>query len=88
MLNVTALRVSFGKKELVNIGFSVEHSLALVGQSGSGKSLTLKALLAMLPNSMACELDCDSDFELKAGQTIAFVPQNPFRALSPFTEIK
>jgi peptide/nickel transport system ATP-binding protein len=62
--------------------------LALVGQSGSGKSLTLKALLGMLPSTMSLQLDIDADFELKAGETIAFVPQNPFTALSPLTKIK
>jgi len=88
MLNVTTLQVSFGKKELVNIGFSVEHSLALVGQSGSGKSLTLKALLGMLPASLDSILELDADFVLKRGESVAFVPQNPFTALSPLTTIE
>ena len=30
----------------------------------------------------------DGDFELKAGDTLSFVPQNPFTALSPLTKIK
>jgi len=72
----------------VDISFDIKSSLALVGQSGSGKSLTLKALLGMLPNSMECELMVDGDFELKAGDTLSFVPQNPFTALSPLTKIK
>jgi len=87
-MRVKSLKISLDEKSLVDISFSVNSSLALVGQSGSGKSLTLKALLSMLPSSMRLELDVDADFELKAGETIAFVPQNPFTALSPLTKIK
>ena len=86
-MKITKLKIDLEDKTLVNIDFNIEKSLALVGQSGSGKSLTLKALLGMLPNSMACELQCDADFELKAGKTISFVPQNPFTALSALTKI-
>lgn len=73
---------------LVDISFSIESSLALVGQSGSGKSLTIKALLNMLPSNLEHTLHVKSDFELVAGETIGFVPQNPFTALSPLTKIK
>ena len=87
-MKVTKLKIRLDKKILVDISFNISSSLALVGQSGSGKSLTLKALLGMLPSSMECELECDSDFELIAGKSLAFVPQNPFTALSPLTKIK
>jgi len=86
-MNINKLKISLEEKTLVDINFNINKSLALVGQSGSGKSLTLKALLGMLPDSMKCELDSDGDFELKAGDTISFVPQNPFTALSPLTKI-
>ena len=88
MLEVKSLKISLEEKVLVDIGFAIENSLALVGQSGSGKSLTLKALLNMLPNNMRFDLDVKADFALKAGESIAFVPQNPFTALSPLTKIK
>jgi len=87
-MKINKLKVSLQEKSLVDISFTINKSLALVGQSGSGKSLTLKALLSMLPDSMTCELEHDADFELIAGKTIAFVPQNPFTALSPLTKIK
>lgn len=87
-MKVSKLKITFDEKILVDISFDISSSLALVGQSGSGKSLTLKALLGMLPDSMECELEFDSDFELKAGSSISFVPQNPFTALSPLTKIK
>ena len=86
-MKIDTLKITFEEQLLVNISFSIEKSLALVGQSGSGKSLTLKALLGMLPDSMKSELQCDSDFELIAGKTLSFVPQNPFTALSPLTKI-
>jgi len=87
-MKVTKLKITLDKRLLVDISFDISSSLALVGQSGSGKSLTLKALLGMLPSSMECELECDSNFELIAGKSLAFVPQNPFTALSPLTKIR
>ncbi len=87
-MKISKLKVDLDKKTLVDIDFEITKSLALIGQSGSGKSLTLKALLNMLPSSMECELKLDADFELIAGKTIGFVPQNPFTALSPLTKIR
>ena len=87
-MKVQKLRVSLNENVLVDIGFTINHSLALVGQSGSGKSLTLKALLGMLPSQMSLELEFEADFTLERGRTVAFVPQNPFTALSPLTKIK
>ncbi|MCK9472138.1 ATP-binding cassette domain-containing protein [Sulfurimonas sp.] len=87
-MNVTKLRITIEKKNLVDIAFNISSSLALVGQSGSGKSLTIKALLNMLPKSMELEIEHEGNFELIAGKTLAFVPQNPFTALSPLTKIK
>lgn len=87
-MKIYKLHITLDEQTLVDIKFDITSSLALVGQSGSGKSLTLKALLNMLPNSMKFELEYDGEFELKAGQSIAFVPQNPFTALSPLTKIK
>jgi len=87
-MKISKLHISLKDKVLVDISFSISSSLALVGQSGSGKSLTLKALLGMLPSSMECIIETDADFELKGGKDISFVPQNPFTALSPLTKIK
>ncbi|QOY51855.1 ATP-binding cassette domain-containing protein [Candidatus Sulfurimonas baltica] len=86
-MNISKLHITLDDKTLVDISFNISSSLALVGQSGSGKSLTLKALLGMLPSSMEVELKFEGDFELKAGESLAFVPQNPFTALSPLTKI-
>ena len=87
-MNVSQLKITLHDNTLVDIAFEIHSSLALVGQSGSGKSLTLKALLGMLPQSMQSEILHDNLFELEAGKSIALVPQNPFTALSPLTKIK
>jgi len=87
-MKIKKLKILFNKKNLVNIAFEIKNSLALVGQSGSGKSLTLKALLKMLPYNMTREIEVDVDFDLDNKKNIAFVPQNPFTALSPLTKIK
>ena len=88
MLKGERLVIKYSKRVLVDIAFEIEHSLALVGQSGSGKSLTLKALLGLLPSNLEVQLDYDAPFELKAGKSISFIPQSPFGALSPLTKIK
>jgi peptide/nickel transport system ATP-binding protein len=87
-MNISKLKISLDEKILVDINFTINSSLALVGQSGSGKSLTLKALLNMLPASMSYELKSDESFELLAGKTLSLIPQNPFTALSPLTKIR
>ncbi len=86
-MTVKKLEIKSQEKILVDIAFEIKESLALVGQSGSGKSLTLKALLGMLPKSLDVALDVKSDFPLLRGETVAIVVQNPFTALSPLTKI-
>lgn len=88
MIEIQHLEIKLKEKTLVDISFTIRSSLALIGQSGSGKSLTLKALLGMLPHTMRVTLQKKSDFDLLVGENIGFVPQNPFTALSPLTKIK
>ncbi|MBU0924470.1 ATP-binding cassette domain-containing protein [bacterium] len=87
MLNINKLKISANDKQLVNISFDIKDSIALIGESGSGKSLTLKALLNLLPSFMKQEKDIQSTFELNH-DTIGFIPQNPFTSLSMMTKIK
>ena len=87
-MNISKLKIIYENQIILDISLHISSSLALIGQSGSGKSLTLKALLGMLPKKMNIELEDAFGFELIAGKTVSFVPQNPFTALSPLTKIK
>ncbi len=88
MMSVSKLKITYRDTILLDIVLDISSSLALIGQSGSGKSLTIKALLGMLPKEMKLELEDNFDFALIGGKTLSFVPQNPFTALSPLTKIK
>ncbi len=88
MFLVEKLLIENADKKIVDISFEIKESFALVGQSGSGKSLSLKAILGMLPKNLELDISIKSDFELKKGKTVSLVPQNPFTALSPLTKIK
>lgn len=87
MISVEQLTIRHRGEILVDIAFSLKRSLALVGMSGSGKSLSLKAILNMLPASMDKALDVTADFELSRGKGIALIPQNPFTSLNPMSRI-
>jgi len=82
------LTIKNRKNTLLDISFQIENSFALVGQSGSGKSLTLKAILGMVPENLDYSLDVSWEYELKKGKTVVMVPQNPFTSLSPLNKIK
>jgi peptide/nickel transport system ATP-binding protein len=82
------LTIYNNRTKLVDVSFRVDSKLALVGQSGSGKSLILKAILGLCPDNLDVEFEYESDFEYSIGDTISYVPQNPFTSLSPMTKIK
>jgi len=85
-LNIDKLYITHENKTLVDIQFNLKNSTALIGQSGSGKSLTLKTILGLLPKNLEKTFEISSNFEL-GPQNIGFVPQNPFTSLSPMTKI-
>ncbi len=70
----------------IQVPLVIDSTTALVGQSGSGKSLTLKAILQLIPQNLQSNFQYESDFELTT-QNIGFIPQNPFTSLSPLTKI-
>ena len=85
-ININKLEIKFNEKKLVNISFYIDDSTALIGESGSGKSLTLKALLNLLPSNLTVKKEIDSSFELNYN-SIGFIPQNPFTSLSSMTKV-
>lgn len=87
-ITIDELIIRYGETTLVECSFEIGSSLALVGQSGSGKSLILKALLGMTDSALEVRLNKRCDFEWIRGQSVSLVPQNPFTALSPLTKIK
>ena len=87
MINIEKLTIKSSEKILVNLSMPIYSKTALVGQSGSGKSLTLKALLQLLPKTLDLELKVNAPFKLERAKTLSFIPQNPFTALSPRTKI-
>jgi peptide/nickel transport system ATP-binding protein len=86
-LIIKKLQIAHEKSYLVDINFEIKKATALIGESGSGKSLTLKSLLGMLPRTLHSSVDVESSFQLNH-TTVSFVPQNPFTSLSPMTKIK
>jgi peptide/nickel transport system ATP-binding protein len=86
-LLVKDLKISLLDKKLVDIDFFFEDSLAIIGQSGSGKSLTLKAIMSLLPSNISSVFNYETSFDISF-DTVSFIPQNPFTALSPMTLIK
>ena len=91
-LLIKTLLIKHGKVNLVNLfkiiqePLAINTTLAIVGQSGSGKSLTLKTILNLLPNSLESKFSYECSFELNS-TNIGFIPQNPFTSLSPLTKI-
>lgn len=86
-VEINRLVIKNENEQLVNLKFNINESTALIGQSGSGKSLTLKSLLNLLPSNLECDFEVNADFELNS-KNIGFIPQNPFTSLSPMTKIK
>ncbi|VAY87111.1 ABC-type nickel/oligopeptides specific transport system, ATPase component [hydrothermal vent metagenome] len=80
------IRILNKNKLLVDISFEIDKTTALIGESGSGKSLTLKAILQILPSSLQHEFTYESNFALNSN-SISLIPQNPFTSLSPLTKI-
>lgn len=97
--NLTVV-TSGGKVLLDNVSWSVESGgrLGLIGESGSGKSLTAQAVLGLLPDGMKAsgsikfngrELLGASESELRKvrGAQIAMIFQEPLTALDPLMKV-
>jgi peptide/nickel transport system ATP-binding protein len=103
LLQVHALTISIGNKKVVdNICFAIPsgQTFALIGESGSGKSLTALSILGLLPDvlklgpSSRISLhgrdlptgDEDSMRKIR-GQMISIVFQDPMACLNPFMRV-
>jgi peptide/nickel transport system ATP-binding protein len=101
LLRVDGLSVSYGPHEVVtDVGFELGRgqSLALIGESGSGKSTIARAVLRLLPSgghaTGRIEFDgqevlglSERRFRPLRGRAIGFVPQDPGNALNPVRTI-
>ena len=101
LLVVEGLTVRFGAHTVVDdVSFAIDpgERLAIIGESGSGKTLTALALIGLTPESATvtgsvrfngAELIGRPESELKAlrGEHIAMVFQNPQTALNPLMRI-
>jgi len=86
-LNIKKLHIFDKQSKILDLSLNINTSTALIGQSGSGKSLTLKSILSLLPSNLDLTYEVESNFE-RSKKNIGFVPQNPFTSLSPMTKIK
>lgn len=101
LLQVEGLRVAYGGHEVVrgvDLAVGAGESLALIGESGSGKSTIARALLRLLPSAGRAtgrvELAgreilglSERRFRPLRGRTLGFVPQDPAGALNPVRTI-
>ncbi|MBS7781152.1 ABC transporter ATP-binding protein [Acidovorax sp. CCYZU-2555] len=101
LLRVEGLSVSYGSQQVVtDVGFELGRgqSMALIGESGSGKSTIARAVLRLLPQAglatgrIAFEGEdvlgwSDRRFRPLRGRAIGFVPQDPAHALNPVRTI-
>ena len=101
LLRVDGLSVSYGLHQVVsNVGFELGRgeSLALIGESGSGKSTIARAVLRLLPSGghatgrVAFEGQevlglSERGFRPLRGRAIGFVPQDPANSLNPVRTI-
>lgn len=92
-LEIKNLNVSFGEKQLVqdvNLTLRMDKITGLIGQSGSGKSLTSLEILGFLPPNLRgkCEIWLDGKrVDFRKG-FFANVMQNPRTAFNPLNSMK
>ncbi len=97
LLRVESLSVAYGPNRVVSdVSFTLQQgrSLALIGESGSGKSTIARGILRLLPPTGQVEGQIllngrellglsDRRFRTFRGRSIGFVPQDPGHALNP-----
>ncbi|MFB9857058.1 ABC transporter ATP-binding protein [Paenarthrobacter aurescens] len=102
LLAVEGLSIAYGPTAVVHdVSFSLAKggSLALIGESGSGKSTIAKAVLRLLPHGEATATGRvalngrdvlglpEKQFRPLRGRELGFIPQDPASALNPVRTI-
>lgn len=101
LLEVRNLTVRFGSKTVVDgVSFDLEASsrLGIIGESGSGKTLTTLAIIGLLPETAKVSGSvtfegkellglADRDFSAIRGNRIGMVFQEPLTALNPLMRV-
>ena len=101
-VDVQGLRIAFGDRAVVDdVSFTVEagECVAIVGESGAGKSLSARALLGLLPGGASATTERlhiagtdaarlgESGWRTLRGRRIALVSQDALAALDPLRRI-
>ncbi|PKG37629.1 ABC transporter ATP-binding protein [Psychromonas sp. Urea-02u-13] len=104
LLSVDNLSISFAEKSIVrNVSFQLERgkTLAIVGESGAGKSLLALSILQLLPypeahhptgeitlNGEALVGKCDAVLEAVRGNKVSMIFQEPMTSLNPLHTVQ
>lgn len=98
ILEITNLSIAdrFGNKLIqhVDLGLKKSKVNVLIGESGSGKSLTARAMVQQIPNTLDMQYDCMtyehsemSDMHNLLGKKIGFISQNYTHSFNDHTKL-
>ncbi|MGL5405624.1 MAG: ABC transporter ATP-binding protein [Propionibacteriaceae bacterium] len=103
LLEITDLSVDFGRRRRtaldgISLTMSAGQRIGLIGESGSGKSVTALAIMGLLPETAhitgSIQLDgqevvgaADKDIALLRGNVVSMVFQEPMTALDPTMKV-
>lgn len=84
--------------EPMNLRLAAGKNITILGETGSGKSLLIQAIMGALPEGLVasgeislenCNISTDTDrLQVLWGKTLVMLPQEPRRSLDPLMSIK